>query len=732
MSPERVAKVAIIGGGCAAITAAFELSRPEHGGRYDITVYQLGWRLGGKGASGRGAAGRIEEHGLHTWGGCYHNAFRLMRECYAELAVEPAEFSGLDWTKAFIPEDVMGVTAPSAGDGWHNWSALFPPQPGQPGDPVPAGELLSARLYLARSIDLLRTLIESVDSRRGEARTTAAEPVDQLIGLRAAATSADPQRMFFAIREIVGGAFAATGAVLAEALAVLQAGLKMLPSPLSNPLSDLAEWIARQMRQWLERALVADPGIQHVWEIMDIVVASVVGVLRFGLLTDPRGFDAIDDYDWREWLALNGASPRSVHSVFTSGVYDLLFAYENGDALSPRLAAGAALRGTLRLFFTYRGAVTWRMRSGMGDVVFAPYYEVLRRRGVKFAFFHRLTNVRLSPEADLDDGQRPYVAALEFDVQANVKGGADYAPLIPVQGLPCWPAEPDFSQLDGGERMAAEGWDLESHWDRRRAGVVTLEVGKNFDFVVLGVGLGAVPEVCSELVARNPRWRRMVEEIGTNAIQSFQVWLDEDLDDLGWNSRHTIGSGFRKGFEGWADMAHTIPEEAWPEPPKTVLYFCGPLPDGPEAVADHDPGYPARRHGDVRRNAVSRLRETARYLWPRAIDAHGDFRWEVLVDAANLGEERCGGHVGEARFDSQYWVANINPTDRYVLTLPGSTKYRISPLDMTYDNLTIAGDWTESGLNVGCVEAAVMSGRLAAHALSGAPDLEDIVGYDHP
>ena len=51
---------------------------------------------------------------------------------------------------------------------------------------------------------------------------------------------------------------------------------------------------------------------------------------------------------------------------------------------------------------------------------------------------------------------------------------------------------------------------------------------------------------------------------------------------------------------------------------------------------------------------------------------------------------------------------------------------------MTYDNLTIAGDWTDSGFHSGCVEGAVMSGLLAAHALSGSPRLEDIIAYDHP
>jgi uncharacterized protein with NAD-binding domain and iron-sulfur cluster len=46
--------------------------------------------------------------------------------------------------------------------------------------------------------------------------------------------------------------------------------------------------------------------------------------------------------------------------------------------------------------------------------------------------------------------------------------------------------------------------------------------------------------------------------------------------------------------------------------------------------------------------------------------------------------------------------------------------------------LTIAGDWTDCGLNAGCVEGAVMSGRLAAHAIAQSPALTDIVGYDHP
>ena len=68
-----------------AITAAYYLSSDPD--RYDITVYQQGWRLGGKGASGRGRLERIEEHGLHIWFGFYENAFRMLHECHEQLDV---------------------------------------------------------------------------------------------------------------------------------------------------------------------------------------------------------------------------------------------------------------------------------------------------------------------------------------------------------------------------------------------------------------------------------------------------------------------------------------------------------------------------------------------------------------------------------------------------------------------------------------------------------------------
>src|SRR5437764_13866891 len=61
-------KIAVLGGGIGALSALYAItSQDSWADRYDITVYQVGWRLGGKGATGRDRqrADRILEHGYH-------------------------------------------------------------------------------------------------------------------------------------------------------------------------------------------------------------------------------------------------------------------------------------------------------------------------------------------------------------------------------------------------------------------------------------------------------------------------------------------------------------------------------------------------------------------------------------------------------------------------------------------------------------------------------------------
>jgi uncharacterized protein with NAD-binding domain and iron-sulfur cluster len=101
-------KVAILGGGMGGLAAAFRLtSAPDWRKRFkSITIYQMGWRVGGKCATGRNAAhaSRIEEHGIHGFLGCYYNALRMMRDCYDELA-RPTDHPLSSFEKAFTQRD---------------------------------------------------------------------------------------------------------------------------------------------------------------------------------------------------------------------------------------------------------------------------------------------------------------------------------------------------------------------------------------------------------------------------------------------------------------------------------------------------------------------------------------------------------------------------------------------------------------------------------------------------
>jgi uncharacterized protein with NAD-binding domain and iron-sulfur cluster len=712
-------RVAIIGGGCASMAAAFELSRPEHAGRYEVTVYQQGWRLGGKGASGRGPAGRIEEHGLHLWMGWYENAFRLMRECYAELGRDPSQCPIADWRDAFAPASLIGVAEHRPDGRWVPWKVVFPPSEGLPGDAPGDGPHWTVRDYMLRLVSLVRMLIDAIRAQDG------VEPADDEREEPRESPTA-PAAVLDALGRILGYGELATLAGMIHAIGLLEVVIGSLGSYPQNAVLRFLDALGRNAQVMVDARLQNQPGLRRVWYVLDLTLATLRGGVRFSLMTDPRGFDAVDDYDCREWLRLNGASEAALESGYLRALYDFGFSYEDGNPSRPRISAGQALRGMARACFTYRGAFFWRMQAGMGDIVFAPFYEVLRKRGVRFAFFNRLANVRLADPSRNGGEESPHVEALEIDVQAEVIGGREYEPLVDVGGVPCWPSAPDFRQLVDGARMDHERWDFESHWDQRKVRRRTLRVGEDFDLVVLGVPVGVVPYVCRDLVERDPRWRAMVDHVRTVATQAFQVWLDADMHELGWNDGQVALCGFVEPFDTWADMRHLIGRETWQRPPRALAYFCSVLLDEDFAARNGDRMAGARER--VRENAVRFLNRDIPHLWPHAARSAGEFRWELLAHPDGASPEASG----EARFASQFWSANVSPSERYTLSLPGSAAYRISPLDRTYDNLTIAGDWTDCGFNAGCVEAAVMSGRLAAHAIAQSPKLEEIVGYDHP
>jgi uncharacterized protein with NAD-binding domain and iron-sulfur cluster len=72
--------------------------------------------------------------------------------------------------------------------------------------------------------------------------------------------------------------------------------------------------------------------------------------------------------------------------------------------------------------------------------------------------------------------------------------------------------------------------------------------------------------------------------------------------------------------------------------------------------------------------------------------------------------------------DGQFFRANVEPSELYVLSTAGTIQARLAPGQSGFQNLILAGDWTRVELNIGCVEAAVQSGKMAANALCGSPE----------
>ena len=683
----------------AGLAAAWALTDPRPGSAVEsVTVYQRGWRLGGKGASSRGRHSRIEEHGLHVWLGYYVNAFRLLRQVYEELdrssTAPDCPISSL--RDAFLPAGRVGVAENDDGR-WSPWVAAFT---GDAPEPADEGPPLTVARFVIRSVQLLVDLSSSL-GRNGQA------PMPEGVFLSASARrpgNGGPARYpFGSLAEFAEVARQAESAALVAAVTAVDL-LGVTARPIEPLSSVLVEHLDRLHREWADR-IRRDQVARRLWQVAGLVLACARGAASDGLLTDPNGFAAIDHLDFREWLASHGASPETLGSPLVRGMYDLVFAYEGGDPERPRFAAGLGLFLASKLFFEYRGSIFWKMRAGMGDVVFAPLYEALRRRGVRFEFFSRVDQLHLSAD-------RKSIAAVTVARQARLAAGvAAYDPLVTVRGLPCFPARPRREQLSG-EPSA----DLESHWaDRHGEEPRRLAAGPHFDAVILATSLGMVPHICPELLADSSRWQQMVSNVPTVATQAAQLWLRHTDADLGAPPGSPTISGFVSPFQTYASMGHLLEHEEWPEDgrPRAVAYLCGPLADD----AARPPGEAA---AVVRRHVAEFLERCGGDLWPGAAGAAGGFRWDVL---AGGGRAR-----GRARLGAQYWTANVDPSDRYVQSPPGSAVHRLRADEAGYRNLFLAGDWTNCGLNAGCIEAAVLSGLQAANAVRGRPLLAGVAG----
>lgn len=685
MSEHSPRKIAILGGGIGALAAAFRLIQiPDWQRYYQITVYQLGWRLGGKGASSRNVAlgDRIEEHGLHVWAGFYENAFALMRAAYDALNRQSGPIQTIN--EAFLPENSVMLALPD-GAAWKPWHLYFAPQPGEPGDGTKL-KLPGLEGYLLKILEYLLHLHSQLPAEQ-QRIMDASLP-------NATLEPAGPARADALLRRAIAQLENA-----APPYDINESAMSGLES-----LLDLLRTVLNQLRNKIGQLAV------DVWNLIltfDLGLAAAAAIVNENVLTG--GFGQLDQYDLIELLGKYGAWPETLKAPAVTALYDYAFAYQDGNRGAPCLSAASAFEGSLRLLFTYKGSLFYRMAAGAGEIIFAPLYEVLSAAGVQFEFFNRVTE--LIPDQGRIDSIQIAIQAEPFE--------APYQPLRAFGGLPCWPANPLFDQLTNGDELRVRHIDLENTFENYHIGTKTLYYGIDFDLVILGIPAGALASLTPQLAAAGPRWRSMLDATRTVGTQALQLWLDAPLSSFGGDFTKLppkpdpvgpILTAFEPPFDTWSDMSHLLKFENWPQPePQNIAYFCAVLPDLRNPQPSEPDPQPAA-NAEARASAVTLLNKTIKYIWPNLVTETG-FRWNLLHDDA--------GGLGEQRLNSQYIRANITGTERYVLSPPGLLQTRLPAAPDEFANLYLAGDWVRvSAINAGCMEVAVMAGFDAASSIA--------------
>ena len=712
-------KIAILGGGVGSMVAAWELtSVPGWQDRYELDVYQLGWRLGGKGASGRNRKehDRIEEHGLHVWMGFYENAFKVMREAYAELGRAPGQPLAGVWD-AFKPHSYVVWEDKGSGT-WSPWPIRFPRNSALPGA---GGMMPSPWNYIEMMVGWIVECFEHEDVGAHPAQIHARlGPLlrERKEGLDAVVQTASQGGLLDATSPVTTVAW--LGRALADAgLSVDALGLHLAsdlidacgadPTTHTPQDHDAIVALLSRFRTWLAGKLGPGlpDGLRRFLTLVDLTIGNVLGFLASGLLFWGEAWEKIDELDYRQWLTPFCLDKNTPQCAPVQAFYDLVFSEDCG------IAAGATLVCAMRMLFTYKGAIFFKMQAGMGDTVFGPLYEALRKRGVRFHFFNKVDQIIAADGA---------VSRIDLTVQATVKGGGEYAPLFDVKGLPCWPSTPLYEQLEQGDALEKGGYNLESAWtDWPGVAKKSLAVGRDFDRVVLGISIGSFPFLAQSLLDQSPAMKTMVAGVTTTKTQACQLWMNKDLHGLGWPLHSPVLTSYVAPFDTWADMSQLIVREGWSpvDGPANIAYLCCAMAEGaPSPPPGPDPRYPDGQTAIAKQLSVEWLKKDASVLWPNTAAPPDGFDWSVLCAP--------DGTTGEARFDSQYWRANVDPSERYVRTVPGSTKVRLRSHQSGFSNLVLAGDWVKNALNGGCVESAAMGGMQASRAICGYPKV--IVG----
>jgi uncharacterized protein with NAD-binding domain and iron-sulfur cluster len=700
-------RIVIVGGGPAGLSAALSLTdprlHPDWADEYDVAVLQLGWRAGGKGATGRrghvverdgqwvlDGDARIEEHGIHLFGNMYTNALRTLDTCLGELDRSPGE-PDVPIADELAPSNYIQL-ADFVDRRWWLTSEWLPHNDLSPWgdqdypDPVTLiGEVLA----------LVKVL------------------VDEALGIDPDAHHTGLGACLGAIANLVEHHAehpkAPDSEHHADALAVLEEAVRHLRDRTEALVDSSAEGAAR---------------LRSVWCQVELYATVARGVLADDIFG--KGIDTVDDEPFLDWCARHGMSDTALASSAVQLPAQMCFQFPGGDTTQPpNFSAAGFLWFVLRQLLACGQATYW-FRRGTGDTVIAPYFRVARQRGVEFRFFNKVTDVHYDRASGTID-------RIEVDIQATTIDGSPYEPLVRLpDGTWAWPDAPIYGQLDQGAQLREQGIDLESWWSPwQPVARTTLEVGNDFDEVILATPLPCLPYLAADLV-EHASWGPAVDAMEGIATIAAQIWTNRTTQELGFASlpgTNRVCGGAAVPPLGYADLTDVLAAEHWgpdrDQAPTGLVYLCGPVP--------HSTPWPPFSEHDTPEVQDERAKATVLQWLRTAVSIlPGAGTNPATPEAFDMGALWCppeSDATGEARFDHQYWRANIDPNERYVPSPPGTAALRPKAWESGASNLALASDWIFTGMNIGSFEGAVMSGMLAAHALTGAPGLDAIAGY---
>jgi uncharacterized protein with NAD-binding domain and iron-sulfur cluster len=729
--PKR--KVAILGGGLASLAAAYELTNYDgFRDKFEVTLYQIGWRVGGKTANGFGPADRIEERGIHIFQGWYANAFRMVQDAYAYMEKHNlAPDSPLPkWSDAFVPDDATLFTEQDAKGAWTNWPIIFPYNDKVPGTegPPPLPEVLHEALGLMLQLvvgspyrehqGLFSRIFSKwmIDKFFTPPWEQSAEGwwkhLAKLSDDRHTAEDRPEVRWLSHAKDLLKG----MGESPTVKLGPIEVSALRAAVMLFSGFVELLRLAAPEDQ-------ATNSKLEHIVVLGEYGLANMRGLLHdcYDEKTHQFDFHKINGKDYRDWLLANGLPQKYADSApvrfIYCGCFHNLYGKEPG-----RLAADMGLRSLLESV-TYRGSLVWKLVAGTGGSLTAPLYKMLAHRGVKFAFFRDVQEIHWSPGKEIE--------AITLGVQVDLAPGrTEYAPLKTVKKLDGWPSRPHYDQLNPGQaQLLMEGdVDLESTWAKwHPVRTEVLRRGVHFDDIINGIPIGATAKICAGIVknSKSDAWRNMVKYVRTTPTLGVQIWLRPNLRELGYEPAEWGMAGYDEPntviyadlLYSWTDMGVVMPFEGWKpdEQPGQLSYYCGTWPlDKPlPPASDHD--FPKREHARLIEVSKVWLGENMGWFMPKAIRGEKQFDLSLLVDP---GDPQNGRDTpGDERLRAQWFIPNVEPSNHYTLAWPGSDQFRLAADQSGFDNLFLAGDWTDFGLNIGHVEGAVVSGLKAAQAL---------------